>query len=146
MKKLFFILIVMVAISTKGQTVINRTIYNVDAFVKLSCNEIGISDSIKIHIIPMPLKQDKPAVTVWSPSTPNVFEIYIFEDNFTSFIKMLSHELVHVRQIANCEIVFSEEYTYNWHYAKNLNYDRKFEDEANEVGKVLVIKYGNRRF
>lgn len=146
MKKLLLGMLLTLCLSTPAQNVINNTIYNIQSYVDASLSELGIKDSSYLIVVQGTgnFHTSTETCTVWNPSAPLVFSLYVSELNYYDFMLMLAHELVHVKQLLRRELV-TKKATYCEDYAKSLSYDKRFEDEANRLGKELYGKFKNLR-
>lgn len=129
----------LVTISVQSQTVDNKSIYNVDAFITKSLEYLNITDTtVVVHVLPTYKYQPKDGL-VYDSSRPNHFLVYISESNvFSEYLLILGHELIHVEQIHTGKLVPTNGVsTFSYTYDKFLQYDKAFEDDANERGIIL---------
>lgn len=129
-----------------AQKIINNSIYNVDQYAHECLNDIGVSnDSIIVFIKKMPSAYAEEGMLNLSEFDTFVFEIYIDEAlSYSMFLKVLAHELVHIKQFYKNEFVETKT-KYSIRYKRKMNYADKYEDEANSIGAELFNKFKNIR-
>ena len=143
MKKLFTLILLMIVINSIAQTIHSSSIYNVERFTKDCLDDLSVTgDSIIIYIInPNTATNTDPHVSV-AAFDKNTYLIYIPNNaTYDNYIKILSHEIVHISQFHNNKFKYNETTKYNSEYDKFINYDVKYENEANKIGAELITKH-----
>lgn len=143
MKKLITLVLLIIVVDCTAQTFQSRSIYNVEQFVTDCLNDLQVAgDSIIIRITNFRSTVIKSPCIIRCDANDNMYIIYISnEESYSTYIKILAHELVHVKQFHHNEFKYNKVACYNTDYNKMLNYDKRFEDEANIIGAELIAKH-----
>ena len=140
MKNLLITFVVLlISFTMMSQTINNNSIYNVENYITDCLKELNVQgDSITITLVQY--NKIKPC-TVANPSLKNNYIVFIgIANGYMDYVTILSHELVHIKQLHFNEFKYNASSTYNEKYAGNYQYDIKFENEANRVGAELICK------
>ena len=114
---------------------------SVDDFQNIVQKELNLEDvPIYIHTI----KHFDVNVSV--TSTDETYNIYIKDIKDTRFMfECIAVGLVRVSQVHNEGMTFDNVYNFSWEYKQFVNYDLKWEKEAQERAKFLVNKFLNKK-
>lgn len=145
MKKLIIILLMsVITLTCTARNIDNRSIYNIDRFIEDCLIELNVPDSIKVVIVNPGSNKQYAKIAPCTIEYADLNTCIIIISNsveYYTYIKILAHELVHVKQFANNEIIYNTVARYHKEYNKFLMYDIRFENEANEIGDLLINKF-----
>ena len=140
MKNLLITFVVLLmSFTMMSQTIENRSIYNVDKFIADCLTELNVTND-SVTVVVMSYNKVKPC-TVVTPLLRNHYMIFISNDyDYTNYIRVLAHELVHVKQFVNNEFEYNTIARFSETYDTSYKYDIRFEEEAHKLGGVLIGK------
>lgn len=143
MKKLFTLILLMIVINSTAQTINSKSIYNVEQFTRDCLADLNVTgDSVNVCIVPPFNKFIKAPCVIRVAANSNMYLICISnEERYAHYIEILAHELVHVSQFHHNRFKYNDIARYNIDYSRTLNYDVKYENEANKIGAELITKH-----
>ena len=130
-----------VTMTVNAQTVKTNSIYNIDEFVIDCLVEMSISDTtLVINVINNPSSKIGDCL-IHNDDNPNFYQVFISNDRpYIEYLTVLAHEITHIKQLYNGEFHTNGRIMYSLTYDKHLEYDVRFEDEANANASILVRK------
>ena len=131
---LLFVLFILTSVNFSSQEL------SVDEFQKLIQKELSLEDvPIYIHTI----KHFNVNVSV--TSTDEAYNIYIKDIKDTRFMyECIAIGLIRVSQVHYEGMTFDDTYKFSWEYKQFVNYDLKWEKEAQARAKIFINKLLNK--